>query len=347
LGTVADVVPLTGLNRAFVRQGLKIMRQRGRPGLAALADAAGLKEQPEAYHLGFLIGPRINAGGRIGDAALGARLLTTRDSLEAARIAAELDRLNRERQSIEQIMLAQAEEMVMADEAVAERSVIVAGSPDWHPGVVGLVAARLKERSRRPAIAIAWDVDKGQGTASARSVAGVDLGRAVRAALDAGLIIKGGGHAMAAGLTLTESQVGPLRDFLDTRLGSEIAAARENDSWKVDAAIAAGGLSMALAEDIARASPFGQGNPEPLLALSSHTLTDVMTVGTAHLRIKFRAQDGATGQGIAFRAQGQPLGDALLARRGKTVHLLGNLHVDRWGGNARADLRVVDVADPA
>ena len=345
LGTVADVVQLQGLNRAFVRQGLKVMRQRTRPGLAALMDAAGLKEPPEAYHLGFLLGPRINAGGRIGDAALGSRLLTTDDPVEASRIAQELDRLNRERQTLEQLTLEQAEDSVRAEEAMhGERPVVVASSPDWHPGVVGLVASRLKDRFRRPALAIAWDMDKQQGTGSARSLPGVDLGSAVKAAVDAGLLLKGGGHAMAAGLTVADDNLGALRDFLDARLSADICAAREINTLPVDAAVTAGSLSMDLATDTARAGPFGQGNAEPLLALPSHLLLDVSPVGTAHMRVKFRSADGSTAQGIAFRAQGQPLGDALMANRGKTVHLLGSLQVDRWGGRERVDLRIVDVA---
>jgi single-stranded-DNA-specific exonuclease len=345
LGTVADVVPLTGLNRAFVRQGLKVMRQRGRAGLAALMDAAGLKEPPEAYHLGFLLGPRINAGGRIGDAALGAHLLVTDDPVKAARIASDLDRLNRERQTLEQLMLAEAEAMVHAEQSLqGERAVVVVGSHDWHPGVVGLVASRLKDRFQRPAIAIAWDRDKGQGTGSARSLQGVDIGRTVKAAAEAGLIIKGGGHAMAAGLTVTESALPAMRDFLDERLGSDIGTARQSQSLPVDAAIMAGGLTMDLAADVARAGPFGQGNPEPVFALPAQTLLDVTPAGTSHLRLRFRSGDGATAGGIAFRAQGQPLGDALQASRGKTVHLLGSLQVDRWGGRERVDLRVIDVA---
>jgi single-stranded-DNA-specific exonuclease len=345
LGTVADVVPLTGLNRAFVRQGLKVMRQRGRAGLAALMDAAGLREPPEAYHLGFLLGPRINAGGRIGDAALGARLLTTDDSVLAGRIASDLDRLNRERQTLEQLTLAEAEAMVHAEHALnGERAVVVVGSADWHPGIVGLVASRLKDRFHRPAIAIAWDQEKAQGTGSARSVMGVDIGRTVKAAAEAGIIIKGGGHAMAAGLTVAEAALPAMRDFLDDRLAADIETARENQSLSVDAAITAGGLTLELANDMARAGPFGQGNPEPVFALPAQTLLDVMPAGTAHLRLRFRSGDGATAGGIAFRAQGQPLGEALQANRGQVVHLLGSLQVDRWGGRERVDLRVIDVA---
>ncbi len=346
LGTVADVVPLQGLNRAFVRQGLKVMRQRGRVGLMALMDAAGLKEPPEAYHLGFLLGPRINAGGRIGNAALGSRLLTTDDPVEAGQIAAELDRLNRERQTIELFAVQQAEDSVRAEEAMhGERPVVVTGSVDWHPGVVGLVASRLKDKFRRPAVAISWDMEKGLGTASARSITGVDLGQAVKAAVEAGIIIKGGGHAMAAGLTMTKASLPALRDFLDQHLGQQTQIARAVDHLSIDAALTASSLTPELVQDMEHAGPFGQAHPEPLFALPSHTLVDVLPVGVAHLRLRFRSADGASGQGIAFRSQGQPLGDALLAKRGKTVHLAGSLHLDRWGGRERVDLRVVDVAD--
>ncbi len=345
LGTVADVVPLTGLNRALVRQGLKVMRQRSRPGLAALLDVAGLKEPPEAWHLGFLLGPRINAGGRIGDAALGARLLTLADPDEAARIAAELDRLNRERQAIEQITVERAIEAMEAEEAMnGPQPVLVAGGEDWHPGVVGLVASRLKERFQRPALAIAWDAEAGQGVGSARSVPGADIGRAVRRAAERGLIVKGGGHAMAAGLTLTRDQLAPLRLFLAEALAEDVAAATAENALFVDAALTAGSLTPQLATEVARAGPFGQGNPEPMVALPAHEIVDVMPAGAAHLRLKFRAGDGSFGQGIAFRAQGQPLGDGLIKLKGRRAHLAGTLQVDRWGGRERVDLRVADAA---
>jgi single-stranded-DNA-specific exonuclease len=339
---------LTGLNRALVRQGLKVMRQRTRPGLAALMDAAGLKEPPEAWHLGFLLGPRINAGGRIGDAALGARLLTLDDPAEAAKIAAELDRLNRERQTIEQITVERAIEDMTAEEALRGLPpVLVAGGAEWHPGVVGLVASRLKERFQRPAIAIAWDEAAGQGVASARSVPGADIGRAVRKAAEAGLIVKGGGHAMAAGLTLTPAQLKPLKAFLADALEEDVAAASADNALLIDASISAGGLTPELAADVARAGPFGQGNPEPIFALPDHEIVDVMPAGAAHLRLRFRAGDGSTAQGIAFRAQGQPLGDGLLGLKGRRAHLAGSLQVDRWGGRERVDLRLVDAAPAA
>jgi single-stranded-DNA-specific exonuclease len=345
LGTVADVVPLKGLNRAFVRQGMKVLRQRERVGLAALMDAAGLKEPPEAWHMGFLLGPRINAGGRIGDAALGSRLLTTTDALEAQHMAGELDRLNRERQTIESIMVTEAEGMADAQEvAHGRRALVVTSSPDWHPGVIGLVASRLKERFQRPALAIAWDNETGQGVGSARSVQGVDLGRAVRAAVEAGLLIKGGGHAMAAGLSLRPEQLEPLQAFMEARLSEAVEAADESAGLSIDAALTASAMTPELVEEISRAGPFGQGHPEPIFVLPAHQLTDVMPVGQDHMRIRFRDSGGATGEGIAFRAQRQPLGDALMHHKGKTVHLAGTLKVDRWGGRERVDLRLMDVA---
>ncbi len=347
LGTVADVVPLKGLNRAFVHQGMKVLRQRGRVGLAALMDAAGLKEPPEAWHLGFLLGPRINAGGRIGDAALGSRLLVASDAGKAQHMAHELDQLNRERQAIESLMVTEAEGMADAQEvAQGRRAIIITASTAWHPGVIGLVASRLKERFQRPALAIAWDADTGQGVGSARSVAGVDLGRAVRAAVEAGLLVKGGGHAMAAGLSLRPEQLAPLQAFLEARLTEAVAAADESAGLSIDATLTAGSLTAGLVEELRRAGPFGQGNPEPMIVLPAHILTDVIPVGQDHMRIRFRDGAGAAGEGIAFRAQRQSLGAALLAHKGKPVHLAGTLKVDRWGGRERVDLRLIDIAEP-
>lgn len=347
LGTVADVVPLTGLNRAFVRQGLKVMRARARPGLAALADAARLSGPPECQHLGFLLGPRINAGGRIGNAALGSHLLLCDDPAEAARVAAELDALNRDRQVVEQAMVTEAEAEALAQVGLAEDQacVILVGSEAWHPGVVGLVAARLKERFGRPAIAIAWTQEDGRmGTGSARSVPGVDLGRAVRAAVEAGLLVKGGGHAMAAGVTLARTALQAFHAFLEERLAAGVAVARQERALMVDAVLSAGAATPALAADIERAGPFGQGQPEPVFAFGAHRLVDVVPVGEAHLRLRLKAGDGSTLGAIAFRAVGRPLGAFLLAQRGQVIHAAGTLSVDRWGGRERVDLRLLDAA---
>ncbi len=344
LATVADVVPLTGLNRAFVVKGLQVMRQRGRPGLAALFDVAGTDGPPRPYHLGFMIGPRINAGGRIGDAALGARLLTTTDDLEAREIAAELDRLNRARQQIEIVALAEAEAEALASLGLEERgaTLVVAGE-NWPPGVVGILAARLKERFDRPAFALTFA--GGRATGSGRSIAGVDLGKAVRAAIDAGLIVRGGGHAMAAGVTIEKHRLGEWRAFLEERLAGPVARARAEASLAVDAAMTAAAATPDLAHKLEAAGPYGSGNPEPVFVLPRHRLIDVMPVGADHLRVRAAAGDGSTVEATAFRSVGKKLGDALNRLKGAPIHLAGTLSVNRYGGRERAQLRVVDVAE--
>jgi len=345
LGTVADVVPLKGLNRAFVRQGLQVTRSRSRPGLRALSDVARLDGPMTPFHLGFLMGPRINAGGRIGDAALGARLLLTQDDGEATAIAERLDGLNKERQAMEAVMVADAEADALARLGIDESNgnIVVTASADWHPGIVGLVAARLKERFRRPAFAVALD-GRGTGTGSGRSVPGVDLGRAVRAAVEAGIAIKGGGHAMAAGITIDEGKIGALRDFLEMRLGSASAEAREERGLEIDGAISAGGVKPALLAEIDKAGPFGSGQPEPVFVLPSHQVVDAALVGTNHVRARFRSPDGTVISGIAFRAAESPIGAALLKGRGTQLHIAGHLAIDRYGGGERPQIRIVDVA---
>src|SRR3954467_13667772 len=272
LGTVADVVPLKGLNRAFVSKGLIAMRRREHIGLTALMDAARLTGPPECWHLGFLLGPRINAGGRIGRADLGARLLLENDVPQAGAMTAELDRLNRERQVIEQTTLAQAEAEAMAALGVEEKgAVVVTAGHGWHPGVVGLVAARLKERYGRPAFAIALEPG-GIGTGSGRSITGVDIGSAVRHAVADGLLIKGGGHAMAAGVTLRKDALAAFRAYLEETLAGAVEAARREDGLLIDGAVTAGAVNTDLAATIARAGPFGAGNPEPIIALPAHSI---------------------------------------------------------------------------
>ena len=344
LGTVADVVPLKGLNRAFVAKGLIALRRREDLGATSLMDAARLSGPPEPWHLGFLLGPRINAGGRIGRADLGVRLLLEENPAEAARIAAELDRLNRERQQIEQVTLAQAEAEALAALGLEEKgAVIVTAAEGWHPGVVGLVAARLKERYGRPAFAIALEAS-GTGTGSGRSIAGVDLGRAVRRAVQEGLLLKGGGHAMAAGVTLKKDTLGAFRAFLEDTLGTSVADARRDSALLIDGAVTAGGFNLSLADLLGRAGPFGAGNPEPLLALPAHTLAYADPVGENHIRVRFRSGDGKFVNAIAFRAVGQPLGKVLLENRGRAVHAAGNLALDHWQGEARVQMRLTDLA---
>ncbi len=344
LGTVADVVPLTGLNRAFVSKGLIALRRREHVGATALMDVSRVAGPPEPWHLGFLLGPRINAGGRIGRADLGVRLLLEEDATEAARIAAELDRLNHERRALEQATLTQAEAEAMAALGIEEKgAVVVTAQQDWHAGVVGLVAARLKERYGRPAFAIALEPD-GSGTGSGRSIAGVDLGHAVRQAVHEGLLVKGGGHAMAAGVTLRKDALAPFRAFLEGTLGVSVEAARRESALKIDGAVSAGGFNLGLADLLARAGPYGTGNPEPLLALPSHTIAYADPAGENHIRVRLKSGEGKFVNAIAFRAAGTPLGKALIDNRGRSVHAAGNIAIDRWQGEARAQLRLADIA---
>jgi single-stranded-DNA-specific exonuclease len=344
LGTVADVVPLIGLNRAFVAKGLIALRRRDRPGHVSLMDVARLSGPPEAWHLGFLLGPRINAGGRVGRADLGARLLMEDDPIEAAKIAAELDRLNRERQTIEQQTVAQAEIEAMAALGIEETgSVVVTAAEGWHPGVVGLVAARLKEKFNRPAFAIALEPG-GIGTGSGRSIPGVDIGWAVRRAVTEGLLIKGGGHAMAAGVTLRKGALAQLRAFLEATLAPDVQAARRQSGLMVDGAVSASGANADLVTMIERAGPFGSGNPEPTIALPAHTVTFADEVGQAHMRVRLKSADGGAVNAIAFRAVGQKLGTALKESRGRQIHAAGTLSLDRWQGEERVQFKLTDIA---
>jgi len=344
LGTVADVVPLKGLNRAFVSKGLLAMRRREHAGLTALMDAARLTGPPECWHLGFLLGPRINAGGRIGRADLGARLLLEDDPVQAGAMAAELDRLNRERQTIEQQTVAEAEAEAMAALGIEEKgAVVVTEGHGWHPGVMGLVAARLKERFGRPAFAIALEPG-GIGTGSGRSITGVDLGAAVRHAVAAGLLLKGGGHAMAAGITIAPDKLAPFRAYLEEALREDVEKARHEDCLEIDGAVSAAGASVEMLTDIARAGPFGAGHPEPVFAVPAHTIVYAEEVGQSHVRARLRGGDGAMLNAIAFRAAGKPLGDALLSGRGRAVHAAGTLAIDRWNGQERVQFRIADLA---
>jgi len=344
LGTVADVVALTGLNRAFVAKGLIALRQRNRVGHTSLMDVARLNGPPEAWHLGFLLGPRINAGGRIGRADLGVRLLLEDDPVEAARIAAELDRLNRERQKLEMDTVAQAEAEAMAALGIEEKgAVVVTAAEGWHPGIVGLVAARLKEKFGRPAFAIALEPG-GIGTGSGRSIPGVDIGRAVRRAVAEGLLEKGGGHAMAAGVTVRKAALAQLRAFLEAMLAADVAIARRANGLLIDGAVSASAANVELVAMIERAGPFGSGNPEPVIALPAHTIVYAEEVGQAHIRVRLKSADGAYVNAIAFRAGGQKLGAALLQNRGRQVHAAGSFALDRWQGEERVQFRLTDIA---
>lgn len=346
LGTVADVAPLIGLNRAFVAKGLIALRRRDHVGHTALMDVARLNSPPEAWHLGFALGPRINAGGRIGRADLGVRLLLEGDVSEAARIAAELDRLNTERRAIEQAAEAQAEAEALAAIGLEDKSaVIVTASEGWHPGVVGLVASRLKEKFSRPVFAIALEPG-GIGTGSGRSIPGVDLGKAVRQAVADGVLIKGGGHAMAAGVTLRKERLAEFRAYIEAILHATVTDARHADELLIDGAVSGRAVTPEFAATLNRAGPFGSGNPEPVIALPSHQIAFAEPVGQAHVRVRLKSGDGAIVNAISFRSLNQPLGNMLLAQRGQPVHVAGALAIDRWQGAERVQLRITDAAIP-
>jgi single-stranded-DNA-specific exonuclease len=346
LGTVADVAPLIGLNRAFVAKGLIALRRRDHVGHTALMDVARLNSPPEAWHLGFALGPRINAGGRIGRADLGVRLLLEGDVSEAARIAAELDRLNTERRAIEQAAEAQAEAEALAAIGLEDKgAVIVTASEGWHPGVVGLVASRLKEKFSRPVFAIALEPG-GIGTGSGRSIPGVDLGKAVRQAVADGVLIKGGGHAMAAGVTLRKDRLAEFRAYIEAALRDAVTDARHADELLIDGAVSARAVTTEFAATLNRAGPFGSGNPEPVIALPSHQIAFAEPVGQAHVRVRLKSGDGAIVNAISFRSLNQPLGNMLLTQRGQPVHVAGSLAIDRWQGAERVQLRIADAAVP-
>ncbi|MCW5721400.1 MAG: single-stranded-DNA-specific exonuclease RecJ [Devosia sp.] len=348
LGTVCDVVPLVGLNRAFVIRGLEIARRGDNRGLAALALASRVSGPLNPYHLGFLIGPRINAGGRIGNAALGTQLLALDDEHQALVIAARLDELNTERQRIEVAAVEEAVAVAEAEIGAGEGPpVLVLASENWHAGIVGLIAARLKERFERPAFAIALHPD-GTGTGSGRSVPGVDLGSAVIAAVETGLVPKGGGHAMAAGVTLRPGELGPFRSFLADRLEVDVRAARAASALRIDAALTARGANIELLHKIEKAGPFGSGNPAPVFAFPAHRARFAQVVGKGgHVSFTLASDDGARLKAIAFRAAGTPLGDMLL-RDGETpLHFAGGLSIDHYQGREQVQFRLTDIARPA
>jgi len=349
LGTICDVVPLTGLNRAFVAKGLISMRHGGRPGLVALAAAARLTGPVETGHCGFLLGPRINAGGRIGEAGLGARLLTTADAAEAESIAATLERLNAERQAIEAEAVAEA--AADTEAAIVKRGevppVVIAVGETWHPGVVGLVAARLKERFGRPAFAVTFDGPGGYGTGSGRSISGVDLGAAVRAAVSEGLLKKGGGHKMAAGITVERDRLPDLAAYLEARLQGEVETALAEDFLKLDALVTAEGASRELFAELETCGPYGAGHPSPVVALPAHRIAYADVVGSSHVKLDLRSASGGRIKAMAFREAETPLGQALLKGRGEPMHVAGTLTLNRWGGQEKVELKVTDAAKPA
>jgi single-stranded-DNA-specific exonuclease len=340
LGTVADVVPLTGLNRAFVTQGIKVMAQRRNVGLAALADVAKLSESPATYHLGFVFGPRVNAGGRVGKADCGARLLSTDDRAEAVELAALLDGHNAERKQIEAATLEAALAQVEASGQAEVGHILVVAGEGWHPGVIGIVASRLMDRYHRPVCVIG--VNEGVGKGSGRSIPGIDLGRAVIAAKTAGLLAAGGGHAMAAGFTVAENRIKVLAAFLEAQIAG--AGARVDPILAIDGGLSCGGATVSLAEVIERLGPFGSGNAEPRFALTGVRIVKADLVGTSHVRCFLTDSSGAKVKAIAFRAVETPLGQLLLQSGCTPIALAGKVKLDRWNGEIRVQFQIDDAA---
>jgi single-stranded-DNA-specific exonuclease len=341
LGTICDVVPLTGLNRALVAQGIKVARRNANPGFAALAAVVGISEPLDAYHLGFVIGPRVNAGGRIGAADLGARLLATDDPALAAELAARLDAYNRERRDIEARTLAAA--ITMVEEAPQSPVLVFAAAGNWHPGVIGIVASRLKERYERPACVVA--LADGIGRGSGRSIGGLPLGPAVIAARQAGLLINGGGHAMAAGFTVAAEKLDALQSFLVERLGDGLGRERLIAELRFDGVLSVAAARCELIDQIARLAPFGAANPEPRFVFPGVRVTHAEPLGSGHLRCVLADPfDTARLRAIAFRVAGTPLGQFLAETRGAAIHVAGYLRRDGWRGGDAVQLTIEDAA---
>jgi single-stranded-DNA-specific exonuclease len=340
LGTVADVVPLTGLNRAFVAQGLKVMAARRNVGLSALIDVSRLDRAPQAADLGFLLGPRINAGGRVGRSDLGVRLLTTEDAGEAQAIALELEEFNKERRTLEALI---TEAATTASGGQANQAVAVIAGHGWHAGVIGIVASRMKDKLGKPAIVIGID-GAGVGKGSGRSLPGVDLGGAVLAAKDNGLLVAGGGHAMAAGLTVAADKVAALAEFLNDRLAADVARAQERNALMLDAALAPGGVCVELAEALDGAGPYGAGWPQPRVAAGPCSVVKCDVVGTGHVRVVLAGADGARVKAVAFRHADSALGAALAGARGRKLYVAGRIKRDDWGSRPSAELHLDDAA---
>ncbi|QKG71455.1 single-stranded-DNA-specific exonuclease RecJ [Erythrobacter mangrovi] len=342
LGTVADVAALHGLNRAFVAQGLKVMARRENIGMSALIDASRLKRAPGCSDLGFALGPRINAGGRVGESTLGVRLLTTDNPDEARAIAAQLSALNEERRAIEAAVQEAAEEQLAAQH---NRAVHLLAGEGWHPGVIGIVAGRIKEKTGKPALVIALDAAEGQGKGSGRSIAGVDLGAAIIRARHEGLLVAGGGHAMAAGLTVASDKVDELAEWLDVELEGAVARASAEREMLLDVAVAPGGLVPELVESLEAGGPYGMGWPGPRVAVGPVRLVKCDIVGSDHVRLIAAGDDGRSFKGIAFRAAESELGQALLhGAQGRRLWLAGRVKIDDWGSRPAAELHLEDAA---
>lgn len=339
LATVADVAPLIGVNRAFVRTGLQVMARRQRPGLVALSDVARLDGPPNAFHLGFLLGPRINAGGRVGRADLGALCLSSRDPHEAGRLAAQLDELNRDRRAIE---AAVREEALAQVEARGDAALSWAAGEGWHPGVVGIVAARVKEATDLPSVVIG--VEQGIGKGSARSVPGVDLGRAIQRLAGEGLLLKGGGHEMAAGLTVAEDKIEPAMTRLAELIAKDLATRSGSGDLRISGLLETAGATPQMFRQLEDAGPFGQAAPAPRFAFADQLIDSASTMGDSHLRLNFRSPGSPALEAVAWGAMNGPLGPALIGAKGRRFHLAGKLELSTWGGRERLRLRLDDAA---
>jgi len=346
LATVCDVVPLTGLNRALVCRGLEIMRRRTNLGLRVLADKAGLTAAPTTYHLGYVLGPRLNAGGRIGRSDLATELLTIEDEPRAIEIAATLEQLNFERRAMQDAL--QEDALSQADAAFQDRPeaiLAIAEGEGWHKGLIGLVAARLAERFSKPSLAVSWDKD-GSGTGSARSIRGADIGAAIRSAVDGGLAERGGGHAMAAGFTVARENAGAFYEHLDKTLRSQVMLASAEANLKIDGALMASSATKELMAQLDKAGPFGAGNPQPRFAFAAHHCKFAKIVGERHVRCSLTASDGTRIDAIAFNSAETEVGKLLLDSRGLPLHVVGHLRRSDWGGREKIELHIEDVADP-
>lgn len=342
LGTICDVVSLTGLNRAFVAQGLKMMAQRLNPGLVALAEVAGVKDDPTVFHAGFVLGPRVNAGGRVGQADTGARLLSTDDPLEAQALAEELQRMNKDRKDIETAVLREAREK--AENGGAMENVVIVAARGWHPGVIGIVASRLKEKYEKPVCVIALD-DQGIGKASGRSVHGVDLGTAVISARQQGLLLNGGGHKMAAGFTVEEGRLADLCAYLDAHVARQLDGRPILPELRIDGLVSPSAVDKNLAGRIEMLAPYGAGHAEPRFALIGARIVKPDVVGDSHVRCFIQdTAGGASLRGIAFRALETPLGELLLKSGDAPVHLAGHIGINRWNGYETVQFQIVDGA---
>ncbi|MCA0869615.1 single-stranded-DNA-specific exonuclease RecJ [Seohaeicola saemankumensis] len=340
LATVADVAPLIGVNRALVRQGLRVMSRRERPGLVALSDVARLDATPSSYHLGFMLGPRVNAGGRIGQADLGARLLSTTSASEAQAIAERLDQLNSERREIENAVRAAA--LSQAEERGLDAPLVWAAGDGWHPGVVGIVAARLKEAANRPAVVIGFDGDDGKG--SGRSVSGVDLGAAIHRLATEGLLQKGGGHKMAAGLSLSRAQLVPAMTRLSELLARQGAGQGGPADLRLDGLLMPGAAQIELVEQLEEAGPYGAGAPAPRFAMPDLLIRHARRVGESHLKVTLSDGMGGGIDAISFGAFDTALGPALSAHGGARFHVAGRLDINTWNGRKTVQLRLEDAA---